>query len=189
MHQYSRAGQLIVSISAAVTLFGCDSAQVQGFDENELSRNFSRQNVGDEFFSDEIGFCEPIQIDVSGTRLHGKTGSSDNSMEVQLVSPVPAGDYHIRLHYEDEYHPNQSDQLNEQWYVELLDASGNNIATTVETSDLPGNETVGYTDVGSHSIATDVHTIKGVHAVISDDFNSIQPTMVEFYTSCGFGPT
>jgi len=127
---------------------------------------------------------DPIQIDISGTRLLGRTGTTNSTPEVLVTSLIPEGEYRIRLHYEDEFHPDQTDQLNEQWYVQLSDELGNSILETSETMDLPTSEIRSFTDIGSHYIGADVYSLRGIHAFVSDEYNSIHPTMVEFYPSC-----
>jgi hypothetical protein len=182
VQQQLRFLKLSATITAtALLLLGCDIALSA---QTDRERSPIVQTVS---FGESI-LCEPIQIDISGVRLLGKTGQINVTEEVQLQTPIPKGEYRITLYYEDTRHgdPKQQDQLNETWYAEFFDEVGNSVLKTSESMDLPASETTGYTDVGSHILDTDVYSIRGVHASESDKYNSIQPTTVELYsvTSC-----
>lgn len=182
MYHQSRLLQLTSSILSAFILIGCDASQVGNNDDNILPAVLSAA-----LSSNDPGTCEPIQIDISGTILDGKAGLTNSTPLIQLENPLPIGEYRITLHSRDRAHrdPDQEDQLNEQWYAELLDEIGNTVLTTPESADLPQDKVRNTTDVSSHDIATEIHAIRGVHAFESNKYNSVQPTMIELLSVGG----
>ncbi|MEM7256626.1 MAG: DUF5011 domain-containing protein [Pseudomonadota bacterium] len=182
MFRISSLVSAIPGAVVAITLIGCDSTQL-GTASAENGPSVNPSSLSDY----ATAHCESIEVDISGTRLRGHSSQNNTTPPVVLSSPIPAGEYQIRLHYDDETHPGQSPQLNEQWYAELYDKDGNSVLMTPPSLDLPDDEIVSFTDVGSHTVAEDVYSLSAVHAYQADTYNSIHPTMVELFpTQCGF---
>jgi len=172
--------QLLTS-GLTLALFGCDSTTTDQGIADYQNYTVSTESLSQySAVADDGVTCAPVQVDISGSRLLGKTGTSNSTPQV-YVGPISEGNYQIRLHYEDELHPDQPDQLNEQWYVELIDELGSTVFATTESIDLPSDEIVSYTDIGSYYIKADIYSIRGVHAFESEEYNSIHPTLVEFF--------
>ena len=180
IYRNSSASPFIIGLCSAVTLVGCDATQLT----SDLSDDQYSLDVNTLSATGEFETCGSIEIDITGSRLLGKEGETPSTPEVQLDNPVPKGDYGIRLHYEDPSHPDQADQLNEQWYAEFFDKSGNSVFMTRETADLPTDEIISYTDVGMYIITADLYSVRAVHAYESDKYNSIHPTMIELFPKC-----
>lgn len=178
MFRQSNLIQLATATVTALIIAGCDSTQIGSDLENSgLNVNTLSPQSGDVY-------CESIKVDISGTRLLGRTGQTNSTPTIPVDNPIPPGDYRIRLHYEDKTHPDQAEQSNEQWYAEFIDRSGNTVLTTPESQDLPSGDVVSYTDLNSQTLLEGAYSVRAVHAFQSDAYNSITPTMIELYPYC-----
>lgn len=121
--------------------------------------------------------CPVTEVPLTGDRLQGNAGSEEITRSV--IVGLPAGRYHVTLHYEDMFHPAQPDQPYESWFVEGLDVAGDVILRTMPSDDLPSADVSGSTAVGVYDM-TGVTEIRGRHALITSHFNSIEPVMVSF---------
>ena len=170
--------QITIGLIAVAMLTSCDSTHI-GSQANSNIMGVNRLSL-----DGGNGYCDSITIDVHGTRLLGIEGSNNKTPDIALQNPIPAGNYGIRLHYEDPTHPDQPDQLREQWYAELLGESGAVVLMTPESEDLPTADVVGYTDIVNQVIAEDIYAVRAVHAYESDSYNSIYPVSIELYLEC-----
>ncbi len=173
MYNYIDFTRLAGCIVASTTLMACDSATVTS--PTALLADSASIN------------CSAIEVDLSGTRLLGHVSATESTSTVEVS--IPDGRYEIHLHYEDLAHndPNQADQLDEIWYLEGRNASGEYALITDHTDDLPANEIYGQTNVGPYDLKGIV-AVNGSHASVSPGgdsivakYNSIEPTMAVFY--------
>lgn len=198
--QDSERLKILVGVSSlALLLVACDGSQKSANDDlsnlvqaaaivGETSVFEVLPGGAIETASTEFSSCEPVMIDISGSRLHGKIGYATSTPLINLASPLPIGEYPIKLYYEDLFHDDadQPDQLHEIWFAEFFDESGNLVVSTPDTIDLPVNQIKGSTDVGVHYFDRAVYSVRGVHAYESNDFNSIHPTSIE--VGCSVAP-
>ena len=173
MYYYTYFARLAAGIAASVALTASDSATV----------GTSTVLLDDSPIID----CSPIEVDLSGTRLLGHASATESTSTVEVS--IPDGNYEIILHYEDLRHldPDASDQLDEIWYLEGRNASGEYALITNHTDDLPADEVSGETNVGQY-LLEGIVAVSGRHASVSPDtdsiiktYNSIEPTKAEFY--------
>lgn len=109
--------------------------------------------------------------------------SSPTSATYGLGSPIPAGTYQLSAVSYDGYTGRESSagQGNEQWFAELLDGSGNVLATTGTTGDLADGvaEATWSGGVGQVTISATATQIRTVHAAIgSASGNSVRPVCI-----------
>lgn len=109
--------------------------------------------------------------------------SGPTSATYGLGSPIPAGTYQLSAVSYDGYtdRANSAGQGNEQWYAELLDGSGNVLATTGTTGDLADGvaEATWSGSVGEVTISGTATQIRAVHAAIgSASVNSVRPVCI-----------
>ncbi|MDH3605653.1 MAG: carboxypeptidase regulatory-like domain-containing protein [Acidimicrobiia bacterium] len=107
--------------------------------------------------------------------LNPNPGFSPSEATVALATPIPAGDYTLAMVSYDE-HSNkavdQSDQLNEQWSLQLLDATGAVVYQSGMSPDLPDNQDY-LTFNSSATVTGTAVTMRVVHAAIGNNVNSI----------------
>ncbi len=177
MSRFAKTLNISIGLFALTALAGCDSTQI-------AANTDANRGVNTLSLTSDDGYCESITVDIAGTRLLGKVDQENSTPEIMLDNPIPDGNYRIRLHYEDETHPGQADQLREQWYVEFYDKAGDVVLMTPETNDLPSDEVISFTDFEAQVVASDVYSVKAFHAYESESYNSIHPTMIEVYPEC-----
>lgn len=177
MYNYIHLNRLAACIVTSAALMACDSANITPTAERNTAL------LEDSVLVD----CSPIEVDLSGTRLLGHASATESTSSVEVS--IPDGKYEIHLHYEDLLHsnPDQPDQLDEIWYLEGKNTSGEYALITNHTDDLPANEVSGITNVGPYDLVGIV-VVSGRHASVSPDYdsivsnyNSIEPTKAEFY--------
>ncbi len=111
----------------------------------------------------------------SALLLNPNSGFSPNEATVALNTPIPAGDYELTMVSYDDHDAkavDQSDQLNEQWFVILLDAQGNTVFQSGVSPDLPDDQNW-LTFNSSATLTGKAVTMRVVHAAIGDNVNSI----------------
>ncbi len=163
MYNFAYIAKIAACIATTASIVACDSANITPERSTAL--------LDDAEFSN----CTPIEIDLSGTRLLGHASANESTSTVDVV--IPDGFYEIHLYYEDEYHsdPDQADQLNEIWYLEGKNASGEIALVTNHTDDLPKDQTSGNTNVGSY-LLEGIVKVSGRHASVGPEYSSIVPT-------------
>jgi len=180
MYNYNHAVRFAAAIATTATLIACDSATITTERSTGLLNDMESSSS-----------CAPIEVDLSGTRLLGHISATEATSKVNVS--IPDGRYEIHLFYEDEFHadPDQPDQLNEIWYLEGFNSSGEYALITNHTEDLPANETSGSTNVGPYDLV-DIIAVSGRHASVSPDYesttptyNSIEPTRALLYPFAG----
>jgi hypothetical protein len=114
--------------------------------------------------------------------LNPNSGFSPGEATVPLVTPIPAGDYSLTMVSFDDHDAklvDQSDQINEQWYLQLLDAEGNTVFKSWISPDLPGDQNWLIFN-SSASVTGEAVTMRVVHAAIGDNVNSIVAVCARF---------
>ena len=107
--------------------------------------------------------------------LNPNSGMSPNEATVTLAAPLPAGEYSLTMVSFDDHDAklvDQSDQINEQWYLQLLDAQGNAVFQSEVSPDLPGDQNW-LTFNSSASVTGEAVTMRVAHAAIGDNVNSV----------------
>ncbi len=109
--------------------------------------------------------------------------TSPTSQTYSLGSPIPAGTYQLAAVSYDGYTGRESTtgQGNEQWVAQLLDGSGNVLATSGTTGDLADgvSEATWSGGIGEVTVNGTVTQIRAVHAAIgSSTVNSVRPVCV-----------
>ena len=173
MYNYFDFTRLAACTVTSAALMACDSA------------NLTSPTA---LLADSVSInCSPIEVDLSGTRLLGHVSATESTSTVEVS--IPDGRYEIHLHYEDLAHsdPDQADQLDEIWYLEGRNASGEYALITDHSDDLPATEISGQTNVGPYDLEGIV-AVNGRHASVSPGgdsivakYNSIEPTKAVFH--------
>ena len=131
----------------------------------------------------------PISVPAGAVKVTFATNDGPNSS--WLLSPsgttpvysvgLSAGNYKVSLAYFDD-HPNDDDQLHEQYYVSFLNGTSV-VRNSNATRDLPQSQTLGFGVVNaSLNLPSNVNGIRGVHAYNFSDStsNSILPVCAVF---------
>lgn len=123
-----------------------------------------------------------FEVDVDALLLNPNAGFSPSEATVSLATPIPAGDYTLAMvSYDD--HSNktmdQSDQVNEQWYLQLLDATGSVVFQSGVSPDLPDDQDY-LTFNSSATVTGEAVAMRVIHAAIGDNVNSIIADCVGF---------
>ena len=116
-----------------------------------------------------------FEVSADALLLNPNAGFSPSEATVTLTTPIPAGEYTLTMvSYDD--HSNkavdQSDQLDERWYLQLLDASGTVVYESGVSPDLPDDQDY-LTFNTSATVTGEAVTMRVVHAAIGDNVNSI----------------
>ncbi|MGI9648882.1 MAG: SdrD B-like domain-containing protein [Acidimicrobiia bacterium] len=107
--------------------------------------------------------------------LNPNAGFAPSEATVALASPIPAGDYTLSMVSFDEHSAkdvDQSDQLNEQWYLQLRDAQGGVVYQSGVSPDLPDAQDW-LTFNTTATLTGEAVSMRVVHAAIGDNVNSI----------------
>lgn len=126
------------------------------------------------------GFGNVAFDTVIGNKL---VSSSPTSATHTLGSAIPPGTYDLSAVSYDGYTGRENDpgQFSEQWFAQLLDASGNVLATSTTTGDLADGvaEATWAGGLGQVTVGGTVTQIRTVHAAIgSAAINSVRPVCV-----------
>lgn len=107
--------------------------------------------------------------------LNPNAGFTPNEATVALATPIPAGDYTLAMVSYDEHSTkpvDQSDQLNEQWFLQLLDAQAGVVYQSGVSPDLPDAQDW-LTFNTTATVTGEAVSMRVVHAAIGDNVNSI----------------
>ena len=125
--------------------------------------------------ADSTACAGDYDVTIETLLLNPNGGWTPSETTVPLTTPIPAGDYTLAMVSYDE-HSNkkvdQSDQLHEQWFIQLLDAQGAVVFQSGVSPDLPDDQDW-LTFSSSASLTGDAVTMRVVHAAIGDNVNSI----------------
>ncbi len=121
-------------------------------------------------------------VAIEALLLNPHSGYSPSEATVALIAPIPGGDYTLAMvSYDD--HSNkaidQSDQVNEQWFMQLLDATGGVVYQSGVSPDLPDDQDW-LTFNTSATLSGDAVSMRLVHAAITDNINSINAYCAAF---------
>ncbi|NNC92327.1 MAG: LPXTG cell wall anchor domain-containing protein [Acidimicrobiia bacterium] len=121
-------------------------------------------------------------VTVEALLLNPNAGFSPSEATVALTTPIPAGDYTLAMvSYDD--HSNklvdQTDQVNEQWFLQLLDAAGAVVYQSGVSPDLPDAQDW-LTFNTTATLTGDAVTMRVVHAAIGTNVNSIVANCAAF---------
>ena len=107
--------------------------------------------------------------------LNTQAGFSPGEATVALTTPIPAGDYDLTMVSYDEHSSklvDQSDQIHEQWFLQLLDAQGGVVFQSGVSPDLP-NDQDWLTFTSAATVTGEAVTMRVVHAELDTNVNSI----------------
>ncbi|MBT8216027.1 MAG: carboxypeptidase regulatory-like domain-containing protein [Acidimicrobiia bacterium] len=114
-------------------------------------------------------------ISIDALLLNPNSEFAPGEATVALPAPIPAGDYILTMVSYDEHSSkliDQSDQVNEQWYLELLDAQDDVVFQSGVSPDLP-DEQDWLTFTSSAAVTGEAVTMRVRHAAIGTNVNSI----------------
>lgn len=114
-------------------------------------------------------------ISIGALLLNPNSEFSPGEATVPLPAPIPAGDYVLTMVSYDDHSSkavDQSDQVNEQWYLQLLDAQGGVVFQSGVSPDLPDDQDW-LTFSSSATVTGDAVTMRVTHAAIGTNVNSI----------------
>ncbi len=121
-------------------------------------------------------------VTIEALLLNPNSGFGPNEATVALTTPIPAGDYTLAMESYDD-HSNkvvdQSDQLNEQWFMQLFDATGGVVFESGVSPDLPDDQDW-LTFNSSATLTGEAVSMRVVHAAITDNINSINANCAAF---------
>lgn len=121
-------------------------------------------------------------VTVEALLLNPNAGFSPSEATVALTTPIPAGDYTLAMVSYDEHSKkvvDQSDQLNEQWFMQLLDAAGHVVYQSGASPDLPDADDW-LTFNTTATLTGDAVTMRVVHAAIGTNVNSVVANCAAF---------
>ena len=107
--------------------------------------------------------------------LNPNSGLSPSEATVPLAATIPAGDYPLTMVSFDDHDAkpgDQSDQVNEQWFLTLLDAQGGTVFQSGVSPDLPDDQDW-LTFNSAATLTGDAVTMRVAHAAIGDNVNSV----------------
>jgi LPXTG-motif cell wall-anchored protein len=123
-------------------------------------------------------------VTVEALLLNPNSEFSPGEATVALTTPIPAGDYTLAMvSYDDHSHKvvDQTDQVNEQWFLQLLDAAGAVVYQSGVSPDLPDDQDW-LTFNTTATLTADAVTMRVVHAAIGTNVNSIIANCAAFTT-------
>jgi hypothetical protein len=114
-------------------------------------------------------------ITIQQLLLNTRAGFSPGDATISLAAPIPAGDYELTMVSYDEHSSkliDQSDQIHEQWFLQLLDTQGAVVFESDISPDLPDDQDwLTFTTGGR--ITGEAVTMRVVHAELDTNVNSI----------------
>ena len=114
-------------------------------------------------------------ITIQQLLLNTKAGFSPGEATIALTSPIPAGDYDLTMVSHDEHSSkliDQTDQIHEQWFLQLLDAQGGVVFQSEVSPDLPDDQDW-LTFDSTATVTGEAVAIRVVHAELDTNVNSI----------------
>jgi len=113
-------------------------------------------------------------VTIGTVLLNPNAGFSPSEATIALTTPIPAGDYTLAMvSYDD--HTSKFDQyaqVNEQWYLQLLDATGAIVYQSGVSPDLPDPQDW-LTFNTTATVTGDAVSLRVVHAAIGTNINSV----------------
>ena len=132
--------------------------------------------------ADSTACASDYDVTIEALLLNPNGGWSPSETTVALTTPIPAGDYTLAMVSYDG-HSNkgvdQSDQINEQWFMQLLDAQGTVVFQSGVSPDLPDAQDW-LTFNSAATLTGDAVTMRVVHAAIGNNVNSIVASCAGF---------
>jgi LPXTG-motif cell wall-anchored protein len=125
--------------------------------------------------ADDSACAGDYNVAAQALLLNPNAGFTPNEATVALATPIPAGDYTLAMVSYDEHSAkvvDQSDQLNEQWYLQLLDSQGGVVYQSGVSPDLPDAQDW-LTFNTTATVTGEAVSMRVVHAAIGDNVNSI----------------
>jgi LPXTG-motif cell wall-anchored protein len=132
--------------------------------------------------ADSTACAGDYDVTIEALLLNPNGGWSPSEATVALTTPIPAGDYTLAMVSYDEHSAkpvDQSDQVNEQWLSQLLDAEGAIVYQSGVSPDLPDDQDW-LTFNTTATLTGDAVTMRVAHAAIGDNVNSIQANCASF---------
>ncbi|NNF87179.1 MAG: LPXTG cell wall anchor domain-containing protein, partial [Acidimicrobiia bacterium] len=132
--------------------------------------------------ADSTVCASDYDITIEELLLNPNGGWSPSEATVTLTTPIPAGEYSLAMVSFDD-HSNkavdQSDQVNEQWVMQLLDAQGAVVFQSGVSPDLPDDQDW-LTFNSAATLTGDAVTMRVAHAAIGTNVNSIVASCAGF---------
>jgi LPXTG-motif cell wall-anchored protein len=126
--------------------------------------------------ADSTACAGDYDVTIEELLLNPNGGWSPSEATVALTTPIPAGEYTLAMVSYDGHSTkpaNQSDQINEQWFMQLLDAQGGVVFQSGVSPDLPDDQDW-LTFSTSATLTGEAVTMRVAHAAIGTNVNSIQ---------------
>lgn len=114
-------------------------------------------------------------VTIQAELLNPNSGFSPNEATLALATPIPAGDYTLQMvSFDDHSHKplTQTDQVHEQWFLQLFDAQGAVVFQSGVSPDLPDGEDW-LTFNTTATLTGEAVSMRVAHAAIGDNINSI----------------